>query len=204
LRNIEAGDRRPSEQLAGLLADALKIPGEDQTTFIRVARGELNFERLGSPVPAPTASNSITSPPSPSPIHLPFQPTPLIRRETELAALGRLLAVPHCRLLTITGLGGIGKTRLAIELASRQQGLFPGGIYYVSLASLNPPEFIVPAIAEVFGLSFSGTADPQEQLLNHLAFAPGRRRWISRCCQAIGSIWPGFASWSKGRLWRSN
>ncbi|MGE5221969.1 MAG: ATP-binding protein, partial [Omnitrophica WOR_2 bacterium] len=88
---------------------------------------------------------------------------------SELVALGKLLADPQCRFLTITGLGGIGKTRLAIELASRQQSLFPGGVYYVSLASLNSAEFIVPAIAEVLGLSFSGALAPSEQLLRHLA-----------------------------------
>src|SRR5512140_124226 len=48
LRKIEADERRPSKQLAGLLAQALGIPSEDQTTFVRVARGELNIERLGS------------------------------------------------------------------------------------------------------------------------------------------------------------
>lgn len=169
LRKIESGERRPSKQLAGLLAKPLGIPAEDQTTFIRVARGELNLERLSSSAPARAAGHSIDALASPSQGNLPFQPTPLIGREAELAALGRLLAEPHCRLLTITGLGGIGKTRLAIELASNQQTLFPGGVYYVSLASLNSPEFIVHAIAEVLGLSFSGAADPQEQLLNHLA-----------------------------------
>ncbi len=88
--------------------------------------------------------------------------------------MGKLLTEPRCRLLTITGLGGIGKTRMAIELALTQQTLFPGGVYYVSLASLNSPEFIVPAIAEVFGFSFSGAADPEEQLLNHLAVRSGQ------------------------------
>jgi predicted ATPase/transcriptional regulator with XRE-family HTH domain len=169
IRKIEAGERRPSKQLAGLFVKPLEIPPADQATFIKVARGELNIERLCSPEAVPNASNSIASIPSAYPIDLPFQPTPLIGRETELAELGKLLAEPDCRLLTITGLGGIGKTRLAIELAYHQQDLFPGGIYYVSLDSLNSPEFILPAVAEVFGISFSGASDLQDQLLNHLA-----------------------------------
>ena len=63
LRKIESGDRRPSKQLAGLLARALEIPEEDQQTFIRVARGELNLERLRQP-----ASESIRSFPDISPL----------------------------------------------------------------------------------------------------------------------------------------
>ncbi len=115
------------------------------------------------------ASQSIDSISSHSQTIQPFPLTPLIGREAELAALGKLLAEPDCRLLTIIGLGGIGKTRLAIELASNQQASFPGGVYYVSLDLLNSPEFIVPAIAQVFKFSFSGTADPEEALFTHLA-----------------------------------
>jgi len=68
----------------------------------------------------------------------------------------------------------IGKTDFPLSfgewLKSRRKelDLIPGGVYFVSLASLNAPEFIVPAIAKVLGPSFSGTADPQEQLLNQL------------------------------------
>jgi len=169
LRKIEAGSRRPSKQLAGLLAKQLEIPSKDQTTFIRVARGELNIERLGSAVAIRSTGQSTASIPSPARINLPFQQTQLIGREAELAELGTLLAEPQCRLLTLTGAGGIGKTRLAIELASNQQTLYPGGVYYVPLDSLNSPKFIVPAIAEALGLSFAGAIDPKEQLINHLA-----------------------------------
>ncbi len=166
LRKIEAGERRPSKQLAELLVKPLEISSEDHPIFIKVARGEVNAEQLHNAVPNGSAVHLIGSPVS---TNLPLRPTPLIGREAELDALGKLLADPQCRLLTITGLGGIGKTRLAVELASTQQSRFPGGVYYVSLASFNSPEFIVPAIAKVVGFSFSGAADPQEQLLNHLA-----------------------------------
>lgn len=174
IRKIEMGDRRPSRQLAELLVKALGIPFEDQATIIKVARGELNIERLTPKNPAGAAVQRADFTPPPSKNNLPCQSTPLIGREVELAALAKLLADPHCRLLTITGLGGIGKTRLAVELASRQQGLFRGGVYYVSLASLNAPEFIVPGIAEVFGFSFSGTTGWEEQLLDYLADRSGR------------------------------
>ena len=191
LRKIESGERRPSKQLAALLASALEIPDKEQQTFIRVARGDLNFERL------PTSKSDI-SPPSISDFlaqyqagetilpdneisplqhtdlehvshHLPLSPTPLLGRDTELAAIERLFKDPQCRLLTLTGMGGIGKTRLAIEFASRQSNTFSSGVHYVPLASVNSPESIVPAIADALEFSFSGPAGLKEQLLNYMS-----------------------------------
>ncbi len=173
IRKIESGERRPSRQLAGLLAKSLEIPSEDHPTFIRVARGELSLKHLCLPETVGVDSQPIKTTLTPAPINLPSQPTRLIGRETELAVLGKLLSDPRCQLLTITGMGGIGKTLLAIELASHQQAAFPGGVYYVPLASINSPEFIVPAIAEVLGFSFSGTTGQEEQLINHLAERSG-------------------------------
>jgi predicted ATPase/DNA-binding XRE family transcriptional regulator/Tfp pilus assembly protein PilF len=178
LRKIEAEKRRPSKQLAGLLAQALELSPDHQAIFVKIARGELPVERLNAPVSVRLTVHPFASIASPALVNFPILPTSFIGREAELAVLGRLLAEPDCRLLTITGLGGIGKTRLAVELASSQQASFPGSIYYVSLASLNSPEFFVPAIAKVFKLSFSGTDDRKEQLFNHLAASLGQARLL--------------------------
>jgi predicted ATPase/transcriptional regulator with XRE-family HTH domain len=184
LRKIELGDRRPSKQLAGLLAKALEIPDEDQPAFIRVARGELSLKRLSQlqleparPLPDITSLRQVqpvkareADPRFPAPIHrIPVQATPLIGRKAELSALERLFKDPQCRLLTLTGVGGIGKTRLAIEFGLEKQTDFPAGVFYIPLASVNSPEDVVPAVADVFGYRFSGPTEPREQLLNSLA-----------------------------------
>ena len=168
VRKIESGERRPSKQLAGLLADCLKIPLEDQENFVRVARGELYVDRLDRSSLKPAAETRSTSPTTTPPINLPASPTPLVGREPELAALSRLLHDQQCRLLTLLGPGGIGKTRLAIESASRHQELFPNGICFVPLASLNSSTYLVPAIADALGFTFQGQIEPRIQLLNHL------------------------------------
>ncbi len=155
LRKIESDERRPSRQMAELLADCLQIPPDQRPTFLRVARGQLRAERL------PAASHVLDR-------GLPSPPTPLIGREPELAALNRLLGDPHCRLLTLAGPGGIGKTRLALELASTQRAQFPDGVFFVPLVSLSSPEFIAPAIGSALGLSSSSLLDPKVQLLNHV------------------------------------
>ena len=161
LRKIESGERRPSKQLAGLLAAALEIPDEDKSTFIRVARGDLTLERLRAPAP------SLSGPKHAH--HLPLPSTPLLGRESELAAMAKLFHDPQCRLLTLTGMGGIGKTRLALEFAWRHKDMFSDGVTYVPLASVNSAESIVPAIAEAFSFSFSGPVDPKEQLFNFMS-----------------------------------
>jgi predicted ATPase/transcriptional regulator with XRE-family HTH domain len=182
LRKIESGERRPSKQLAGLLARALEIPEEERQTFVRVARGELSQKRLGQPFiePLPAALDiSIPQldqqslPPDKRtnlPLHrIPLQATPLIGRGGELAAIERIFNDPQCRLLTLTGVGGIGKTRLAIEFATRSASEFPGGIFYIPLTQINSPAEIVPAIADILDFVFSGPTDPKEQLINYLA-----------------------------------
>jgi predicted ATPase len=80
---------------------------------------------------------------------LPVQPNPLVGRERELAEAGELLR--RHRLLTLTGPGGSGKTRLALQLAADAQDDFPDGVYWVPLAALREPDFVVPRIEETLG-----------------------------------------------------
>jgi predicted ATPase/DNA-binding CsgD family transcriptional regulator len=88
-----------------------------------------------------------------------------------LAEIGGLLATPACRLLTLVGLGGIGKTRLAIRAAAqaREGGAFADGAHFVALQPVAAADLIAPAIADALRLPLSGARDPTEQLLHFLA-----------------------------------
>ena len=74
--------------------------------------------------------------------------TPFLGRSQDMTEIGTLLADPSCRLLTLTGPGGIGKTRLAMEIVSHHQTFFPDGIFWVSLTRLSHIDDLLPAIAE--------------------------------------------------------
>lgn len=94
--------------------------------------------------------------------------TPLVGREAEKAKLLELLAGPGCRLVTLTGPGGVGKSRLALGVAWEAVETFEHGVWCVSLASTDSPELLVPTIAEALGLPFYGEGTPKAQLLDFL------------------------------------
>ncbi len=102
------------------------------------------------------------------PHNLPVQPTPFVGREKEVAQVLALLDNPACRLLTLVGPGGIGKTRLALQAAAEKVEDFLHGVYFVPLAALTGPEFLVSAIADALRFSFYSAGEPQGQLFNYL------------------------------------
>jgi predicted ATPase/class 3 adenylate cyclase/DNA-binding CsgD family transcriptional regulator len=86
------------------------------------------------------------------PNNLPIQPTPFIGREQEVEACEQLLEREEVRLLTLTGPGGIGKTRMALQVAAELSEIFPDGLYFVNLAPLRDAAFVVPTIAQVLDI----------------------------------------------------
>jgi predicted ATPase/DNA-binding SARP family transcriptional activator len=105
--------------------------------------------------------------------NLPPQPTPFIGRTEELAQITRRLEDPACRLLTLTGPGGIGKTRLALQAAINLienpagQTMFSTGVYFVNLASVGSPDSLVTTVAEAIKFSFYSDANLRQQLLEY-------------------------------------
>lgn len=163
---IESDERRPSRQMAELLAEKLDIPADQRPLFLKTARQEKSPDSLDAipPLSPPEAG----SPPKPTHSHLPVSPTPLFGREHELHLIPKQLLEPSCRLLTLTGPGGIGKTRLAVEVGRALEPHFADGVYFVSLAGVGAPDSIPPAIADALGFGFSGPADLMVQLTNFL------------------------------------
>lgn len=100
--------------------------------------------------------------------NLPTQVMPLVGRKLELAMIANHLQNPDCRLLTLLGPGGIGKTHLAVQAVATQAELFDNGVYFVALATVSTPESIPSAISETLKLTFHGGTDSKRQLLNYL------------------------------------
>jgi predicted ATPase len=104
--------------------------------------------------------------------NLPVPRTSFVGRASELEAIDRLLEDPGCRLLTLVGPGGAGKTRLALEAAARRVDRYPHGVHFVPLASVASPDFLAPALAESIQFAVDAAHSgfsAQDQLLDYLS-----------------------------------
>lgn len=212
IRKLESDARRPSKQMAAILAEALEIPAEAHAAFIQAIRKSVflppNFfldampAALQSPPQTPqpaqpdspkagpdddavAAASAPTSQPAPAalqanvqaliggPMYLPAFPTPFVGRRAEREQIVQLLQDPACRLVTIVGTGGMGKTRLAVEaarsLAADNPAFLPDGIFFIPLVALTEPGQLAIQIANTLGLRFAGSIDPLDQLASQLA-----------------------------------
>lgn len=175
---------RQYEEYVTLLEQELGLPPEAETTTlyeaVKARRLRQPFTKTGplAPLTPSKTQPGLVAGAAPAPAtaaqtepkhNLPPQPTSFIGRNAELAKIKQLLeAASGCRLLTLLGPGGSGKTRLALEAAGQMLRAFPDGVYFVSLASVSEAEFIVSAIAQALGFTFSGNTEPKNQLLNYL------------------------------------
>ena len=158
IRKIEADERRPSKQISERMADVLAISLEERAAFVAFAR------RVADHPSSFLEALTVLTPSG----NLPPQSTPFIGRENELAQIANRLADPGCRLLTLVGPGGIGKTRLALQAALERVGDYADGVYFVSLAPVGSNTFIASAIASALQISFYGQEDPEVQVVNYL------------------------------------
>lgn len=145
IQKIEHDQRRPSRQMAERLAVCLVIDAPERPRFVACALGELAVHHL------PLDIQPVSSPASRPPQPLPLQPS-FIGRHTELCRLTHLLARPEVRLITLVGLGGIGKTRLALQVASEHLHTYSDGVIFVPLVALQDAQLLEQTIAAALDL----------------------------------------------------
>jgi predicted ATPase len=170
--------RVQARRLRSKLEQYYKTEGTEDPVVVELPKGQytvvLRFAGAGSDSPASGSraeglhSFRVGLAPPP-PLLLPC--TSFVGREKELSDVKRLLRSEHSRLLILTGPGGSGKTRLALQVAAGIRTAFPGGIYTISLASVLDPETVASTIAQAVGLRHTGGRPLSEALREFLAIS---------------------------------
>lgn len=160
---IEAGQRRPSEQIATLLAGQLGIAPHERAAFVRFARSDIDSLAVDEPLlHAPWRTQFLP------PHNLPTQLTSWVGRTSAVANASQLLLSEDTRFVTFVGPPGVGKTRLSIEVGRHVLPRFRDGVFFVPLAAITDRDLLIPAIARVLSIYESTTRDPLDGMKQYL------------------------------------
>jgi non-specific serine/threonine protein kinase len=155
LRRIESGTLKPSRELARILLEQIGIPSSEQDGWIPFARGLSGY-------PNQTAEPETAGPPTNLPVFL----TTFVGRASEMAEIEHL--IDRHRLVTLTGSGGVGKTRLAGKTGEQVLEQFPNGVWMVELAAQTNPDLVPQTVAAIFGLTTKSRISYQDLLVTYL------------------------------------
>jgi predicted ATPase/DNA-binding SARP family transcriptional activator len=154
---------RQYEACVHILKEELGVPPQPEITTLYEQIVSGDYQRVQPDRVSPLSPAEL-----PSITRLPIPPTPFIGRHPELEQVKSLILSPSCRLLTLTGPGGTGKTRLSIQAASEINSVFSDGAFFVPLDSLNAGDGMVSAIAKALDFYFyQGEERPRQQLLDY-------------------------------------
>ncbi|NOK83937.1 MAG: hypothetical protein GFH27_549309n64 [Chloroflexi bacterium AL-W] len=169
LRKLETGERRPSHQVAERLAQALTIDTAMWASFVQAARYGMAPLTLATDQTASIPVQDL-DPAEPPVGYLRAPRTPLIGRNQEVAEICHCLQQERVRLLNLTGPGGVGKTRLALQVATQLQPFFLHGVWFVDLAAVHDPALVVPTLAQTVGVRGPGLGSRHDELADYLSW----------------------------------
>jgi predicted ATPase len=161
--------RVQARKLRAKLGQYYASEGRADPIVIEVPKGQYTAEIRHPPHPPSAAMHSVPRAPM-RPGMPPAPRTSLIGRDEELAAVKRMLLEKDVRLLTLTGAGGIGKTRVAVQVAHDLAGGFPGGLWFVPLSSIADPRMVAPELAEALAVRYTDGKPVAVALQEHVRF----------------------------------
>jgi predicted ATPase/DNA-binding XRE family transcriptional regulator len=163
LRKFESEERRPSAEVVKQLADVFNISLEERVSFLRYARGDWQALSAIDSEDAPWRTPHVPTTPR---TNLPNSMSSFIGRNKELEEIKSFII--RNRLVTLAGLGGIGKTRLSLETARKMADTFPDGIWFVELAPVLEPALVPQVMINTLGLIEQANRSPQTILVDFL------------------------------------